>query len=533
MPKSTRKASVDLGDRIQNRKIMIETQVIVVGAGPVGLMLAGELRLAGVDVVVVERLSAPTGESRASQLNARTMEVFDQRGLLERLGETQSENMGHFGGLPLNVSHVPSAYAGFWKIPQFRTEAMLQAWACELGADIRRGHKLRGLHVMTDWVEADVDYADGSLRLRAPYLVGCDGEHSTVRRLAGFDFPGTDVTRELLRADVAGIEVPNRRFQRLERGLAIAAKRGDGVTRIMVHEFGASARHRTEAPAFEEVVMAWRRITGEDISGGTPIWVDAFGDASRHVTSYRKGRVLLAGDAAHLQMPIGGQALNLGLHDAVNLGWKLAAQVQGWAPAGLLDSYHDERHPVGARTLTYVQAQALLLLGGPEVEPLRASLSELLELDDVRAHLAAIASGLDVRYRAGPGDHPWLGARMPHCDLAIESGPSSTTVLLRAARGVLLDLSTEATLHAELSATATAWENRVRMVTARPQADSIPSEISAILLRPDGHISWINNGATDLHTALSRWFGSPAPRQPLLTTSPRRPTSIAHSARPY
>ena len=496
---------------------MIETQVIVVGAGPVGLMLAGELRLGGVAVVVVERLSAPTGESRASQLNARTMEVFDQRGLLERLGETQRENLGHFGGLSFDVSQAPSIYAGLWKIPQYRTEAMLQAWAGELGADIRRGHELRGVHVTNDWVEAEVDHLGGSVRLRAQYLVGCDGEHSTVRRLAGFDFPGTDVTRELLRADVTGIDVPNRRFQRCERGLAVAAKRGGGITRIMLHEFGHSARRRVQAPAFEEVVTAWYRITGENISGGTPIWVDTFGDASRHVTSYRKGRVLLSGDAAHLQMPIGGQALNLGLHDAANLGWKLAAQVQGWAPADLLDSYHDERHPVGARTLTTVEAQALLLLGGPEVEPLRAILRELLELDDVRGHLAAMASGLDVRYEAGPGDHPLLGARLPYCDLAIESGPSSSTVLLHPARGVLLDLSTKATLPAELSAAAAKWENRVHLVTARSRPSGISPEIDALLLRPDGHVAWINDGATDLYTALSRWFGSPAPVRQFLT----------------
>jgi len=495
---------------------MVETQIIVVGAGPVGLMLAGELRLGGVDVVVVERLSAPTGESRASQLNARTMEIFDQRGLLERLGETQSESMGHFGGLPLDVSHVPSAYAGFWKIPQFRTEAMLEAWACELGADIRRGHELRGLRVTADWVEADVDHAGGSVCLRARYLVGCDGEHSTVRRLAGFDFPGTDVTRELLRADVAGIDVPNRRFQRLERGLAIAAKRDSNVTRIMVHEFGCSARHRTEAPAFEEVVTAWARITGEDISGGTPIWMDAFGDASRHVTSYRKGRALLVGDAAHLQMPIGGQALNLGLHDAANLGWKLAAQVQGWAPAELLDSYHNERHPVGVRTLTYVQAQSLLLLGGPEVEPLRASLSELLELDDVREHLAAMASGLDVRYAAGSGDHPLLGARMPPCDLVIESGLSSTTALLRSAQGVLLDLSTDVTRHEELRSMVVKWADRVRLVKTKPQPDSTLSDIDVVLLRPDGHVVGVDVDSAGLGAALNRWFGAPSATRPLL-----------------
>jgi len=226
---------------------------------------------ADVAVLVVERLAVPTGESRASQLNARTMEIFDQRGLLQRLGETQRQDVGHFGGLPLDVSEVPSIYPAHWKIPQSRTEAMLQDWATELGADIWRGHELRDVTVAEDHVVAEVDGPDGPIRIRARYLVGCDGEHSTVRRLAGFDFPGTGATRDLLRTDVAGIDVPDRRFQRSEHGLAIAARRADGVTRIMVHEFARPSRLRSGVPRFAEVVAAWERTTGEDISGGTPV----------------------------------------------------------------------------------------------------------------------------------------------------------------------------------------------------------------------------------------------------------------------
>jgi 2-polyprenyl-6-methoxyphenol hydroxylase-like FAD-dependent oxidoreductase len=480
-----------------------ETQVVVVGAGPVGLLLAGELRLGGVDVVVVEQLLEPTGESRASQLNARTMEVFDQRGLLGRLGDTQSEKAGHFGGIPLDVSDVPSNHAGYWKIPQFRTEEMLTAWAIELGADIRRGHELTGLRAESDHVDVDVIGDRGPARLRADYVVGCDGEQSAVRRLAGFDFPGTSAVRELVRADVRNIDIPPKRFQRFEKGLAIAAKRED-VTRVMFHAFGNTAGTRTEAPGFAEVVSEWARITGEDISGGTPVWVDAFDDTSRQAARYRMGRVLLAGDAAHVQMPAGGQALNLGVQDVANLGWKLAAQVNGWAPAGLLDSYHDERHPVGARILTDVRAQSQLLLGGPEVNAVRTVFGELLELEDARAHLAITLSGVDVRYPVGPGEHDLLGARLPHCDLRTAAGRTSTTELLRTADGVLLVLAGQNTTEWQ------AWEPRVRIVPATADRGSVLSDVDAVLIRPDGHVAWIDGDATELDTALRRWFGDPA-----------------------
>lgn len=490
----------------------MDTQVIVVGAGPVGLLLAGELRMGGTNVVVVERLTEPTGQSRASQLNARTMEVFDQRGLLDRLGPTESIGTGHFGGIPLDVSDVPSHHPGFWKVPQFRTEAMLQEWAVELGADLRRGYELRGLSEESDQVRAELAGPNGPVGLRASFVVGCDGEQSSVRRLARFDFPGSDAARELLRADVSGIDVPNRRFERREHGLAIAARRPDGVTRIMVHEFGRPAVRRDRPPAFDEVATAWARVTCEDISGGTPHWVDTFGDASRHVTAYRRGRVLLAGDAAHVQMPAGGQALNLGVQDAANLGWKLAATVRGWAPQGLLDSYHDERRPVGARVLTNVRAQAMLLLGGLEVNAVRAILADVMRLDAAGRHLAAMVSGLDIRYHHEPGDPALVGARLPHTELVLRHADATdTTTLLRRARGLLLELAGHGSGDG-LREIAAGWADRVDHVLAKGQPDAALDGFDAVLVRPDGHVAWAGRPGNPVgpSAALRRWFGAPA-----------------------
>lgn len=489
----------------------VDTDVIVVGAGPVGLMLAGELRTCGARVTVLERLAEPTTESRASTLHARTMELLDQRGLLDALGTVPHDMTGHFGGIPLDFSGLESRYRGQWKVPQARTEQLLGSWAAGLGAVVRRGHALVGLRRTGAGVEAETAGPDGSVRFRAAYLVGCDGEDSAVRRLAGFAFPGTDATRELLRADVAGIDVPNRRFERHAHGLAIAHRRPDGVTRVMVHEFGKAAAARAGEPEFAEVAAAWARVTGEDIGAGTPLWVNAFGNARRLAERYRDGRVLLAGDAAHVQMPVGGQALNLGLADAVNLGWKLAAQVRGQAPDGLLDSYHDERHAVGRRVLGNIEAQATLLLGGPEVEPMRAVVAELLGHDEVVGHLAGMISGLDVRYPHG-SDAPLLGSRVPHWELTTETGPTSTTELLRGGRGVLLDLAAGLPQDA-----AAGWADRVRTVSAAAAdapEDGAPfapggTAVRAVLIRPDGHLAWVDDGTTPLRAALHRWFGAP------------------------
>ncbi|MGW1544514.1 SDR family oxidoreductase [Streptomyces sp. NPDC002309] len=467
-------------------------------------MLAGELRLGGAEVTVLERLDAPTAESRASTLHARTMELLRQRGLLDGpdgLGDPlpPHEPRGHFGGLPMDLT-LPGPYPGQWKVPQVRTEELLGARAARLGVRVLRGHEVTRLTEREGRVTVTARHSGRPVDLTARYVVGCDGERSAVRRLAGVGFPGDDAERELIRADVAGIDIPARRFQRLPNGLAIAARRGDGVTRVMVHRFGTPPRDGEAR--FADLVDAWREVTGEDIAHGTPLWVNSFGDASRQAARYRRGRVLLAGDAAHQQMPIGGQALNLGLQDAVNLGWKLAATVRGRAPEGLLDTYHEERHAVGRRVLSGIRAQARLLLGGPEVEALRSVIGELTSYEPVRAHLAGVISGLDVRYGTRDGA-ALTGTRLPEADLVGATGPCSTLDLLREARGVLLVLTGAEEPFAEA---ARAWSGAVDTVTARPASGGALPDVAALLVRPDGYLAWAGDTPHGLEAALARWF---------------------------
>ena len=507
-------------------------QVVVVGAGPVGLMLAGELGLGGAQVVVLEKLEVPTTESRASTVHARTMEILDQRGLIRRLSPAgqdlpPQELKGHFGGLPLDFGAQPTRFPGQWKVLQATVEKVLGEWARGLGAEIRRGHEVRALTVHDDHVGLEVHRGGGPdraapLRIRADYVVGCDGEESTVRWLAGFDFPGTDATRELIRADVLGVDVPDRRFERTPRGLAIAATR-NGVTRVMVHEFGREAVARDTDPGFAEMAEVWGRVTGEDISAGTPTWVNAFGNVNRQAARYRDGRVLLAGDAAHRQMPVGGQALNLGLQDAANLGWRLAAVASGRAPDRLLDDYAEERRAVGRRVLGNIAAQSLLLLGGPEVEAIRSILRELLAYPAVRERLASMISGLDIRYSDGgaeadgnPAAHPLAGARLPHLALSTESGPSTSTELLRTGRGLLLDLSRDASRRGWLDGATAAWADRIDVIPATAATDGADGAdgageiagLGTLLVRPDGYVAWTGDLDADPRAALDRRFGT-------------------------
>ncbi len=380
------------------------TDVLIAGAGPVGLLLACELRRSGVRVVVVERLPSPMTESRASQLNTRTAELLHERGFDALLDPGAREWKAHFGGLPLDLSVLASEHAGNWKVPQYRTESVFAERAAELGVVLLREHELVGLKESGDHVACAVDTPEGPIGVAAGYVVGCDGAGSTVRRLGGFAADETPATKELLRADVTGIDIRNRRFERLPGGFAVAATRG-GVTRVMVHAAGQAPAGRTSPPEFAEVVRLWEKVTGEDIAMGTAIWLDAFDNAMGQVRAYRRGRILLAGDAAHWHMPIGGQALNIGLQDAADLGGKLAATVRGSAPPGLLDTYHRERHASAARVMDYVAAQDTLLLGGPEVEEFRAVLAELLELPAAHDHLVRLAAGVEA-----PG-HPVRQAR--------------------------------------------------------------------------------------------------------------------------
>ncbi|SHE76401.1 FAD-dependent monooxygenase [Streptoalloteichus hindustanus] len=481
---------------------MATTQVIVAGAGPVGLTLAAELRLAGAEVVVLERLAEPTGQSRALGMHTRTLEVLDQRGVFDRLGG-QLGTWGHFGAISLDFGVLDSHVAGQMLIPQVRTERVLGEWAEELGVPVRRGHEVVGMTQDADGVEVEVAGPEGSYRLRAAYLVGCDGGRSTVRKLAGFDFPGTDATTEYLMADVEGIDLPARFSQPLERGGISSFPLGDGVVRVLLAEWGAPPRRRTEPPAFAEVVERAARISGEDISAGTPRWVTAFGDACRQASEYRRGRVLLAGDAAHIHLPAGGQGLNLGVQDAVNLGWKLGAVVTGRAPEELLDTYHSERHPVGAEVLFNTRAQSLLLNTGPEADPLRSMLARIFQMAEVNRYLTGLISAVDIRYEVGAGEHSLLGRRMPHRVLSTEDGETTTTRLLRTARGVLLDLADDAGLRAA----AAGWSDRVDVVRA---SSAELAGVDAVLLRPDGYVAWVAPDTGEaLDAALRRWFGAP------------------------
>jgi oxygenase len=500
-----------------------DAEVIVVGAGPVGLMLAAELRLGGAHVLVLEQRRSQLNESRASTLHARTMEIFESRGLLPEFGAPPVDPVGHFGGIPLDLS-VESPWSGQWKVPQTRTEAVLEEWALDLGVEIRCGHRATALSgALDDEAAADPEAGvvvhaegrEGPVRLRARWLVACDGQDSTVRRLTGVAFPGHDALRELIRADVAGIDVPNRRFQRLPNGLAIAARRPDGVTRVMAHAFGSAARPRDTEPEFAEVVQVWKEVTGEDISGGTPEWVNAFGDATRQLERYRHGRVLFAGDAAHQQMPVGGQALNLGLQDAHNLGWKLAQVLRVPGREALLDTYDQERRAVGGRTLSNIEAQARLLLGGPEVEPLRSVLAEVFTHEPARALLAGMITGVDVRYpmpEDGGERHDLLGARLPTLDLWCLGGWTSPSDLLRSGRGLLLDLRESGA--PDPLEDATGWADRITLVTGRQapaDRDSYGPRLDrALLVRPDGHIAWTGTDSTGLLDALTHWFGPAA-----------------------
>ncbi|MDJ0466260.1 FAD-dependent monooxygenase [Streptomyces sp. H27-C3] len=485
-------------------KAKMDADVVIIGAGPAGLMLAGELRLGGAHVIVVERLERPTGQSRGLGFTARALESFEQRGLVPRFGAVETSPMGHFGGIVFDYTVLKDAHFGARGIPQSQTEAVLEEWAGELGTDIRRGWEFRALEQDDDGVSVAVAGPGGEHRLRAQFLVGADGGQSTVRAAAGFAFPGTSATRGMYLADVVGCQVKPRPLgERLPGGMVMAAPLAEGIDRIIVCEHGAPPADRGETTEFAEIAAAWQRLTGEDISHGHGDWVSTFTDATRQASEYRRGRVLLVGDAAHIHLPAGGQGLSTGVEDAANLGWKLTATVRGTAPDGLLDTYEGERHPVGARLLMNTRAQGMVFLGGPEADPLRDMFGELLGLDQVKRHLAGVVSHLDVAYDLG--GHPLAGRRMAAEVLNTAGGQVSTPDLLHAAQGCLLDLAD----NPELRAVTAGWKDRVVSVTGTPQDEEAYSGATALLVRPDGYIAWAGDDSDGLEAALRRWFGAP------------------------
>ena len=472
--------------------------MVIAGGGPTGLMLAGELALAGVDVAIVER--RPDQEfpgTRARGLHARTIEVLDQRGIADRfLAAGQPMQVQGFAGVRLDIGDFPSRHNYGLALPQNHFERILAAWVGELGVPIAREREVTGFS--QDDTGVDVELSVGG-PLRTTFLVGCDGGRSLIRKVADIAFPGWDPTVCSLIAEAEMREEPELGIRHDENGTQAIARLEDGRVGVVVTERYAG---QTEEPTLRDLSDALVAAWGTDFGVHSPTWISRFTDMTRQAASYREGRVLLAGDAAHVHYPVGGQGLNLGVQDAVNLGWKLARVVHGTSSGRLLDTYGGERHPVAARVLRTTMAQTALTRSEPRIDAVRDTLADLLTIDEARTRVAGMISGLDIRYDLGEG-HPLLGRRMPDLELVTADGPLRVFTLLHDARPVLLDLGLD----------VRRWADRVRLIQATyegvwelPVVGTVPAP-AAVLVRPDGHVAWVGD-RTDagLEDALATWF---------------------------
>ncbi|WP_410674032.1 rifampin monooxygenase [Amycolatopsis sp. cmx-4-68] len=471
--------------------------VIIAGGGPTGVMLAAELRLHGVGVLVLERDAEPTKVERGMGLHARSIEVLDQRGLLERFLELGKEHPvgAYFAGIPKPQPELDTTRPYVLAIPQTTTERLLTEHAVEAGVEIRRGQEVTGLSQDDDGVTVEVA---GGPPLRARYLVGCDGGRSTVRKLLGVDFPGEPARQQWLLGEVESAEPQEAlmaavtEIYRTRKGFG-AAPLGDGVYRFVAPACSSPVDDREGPPSLDELKEAVRAVAGTDFGLHSPRWLSRFGDATRLAEHYRAGRVFLAGDAAHIHPPMGGQGLNLGIQDAFNLGWKLAAAVRGWAPADLLDSYEAERRPVAASVLDNTRAQAELMSPEPGPQAVRRLFAELMDFPEVSRYLTEKIIAIGIHYDFGEG-HALLGRRLR--DVELKQG--RLYGLLHDGRGLLLDQT------GRLSAAG--WEGRVDHVVDVSEELAVP----AVLLRPDGHVVWAGEDDAGLPAVLRKWFGEPA-----------------------
>jgi 2-polyprenyl-6-methoxyphenol hydroxylase-like FAD-dependent oxidoreductase len=467
-------------------------------------MLAGELALAHVDVAVVERrANQDLAGLRAGGLHSRTIEVLDQRGIAERfLAQGRVAQVAHFSGIPLDISDFPTRHnygLGLW---QNYIERILAAWVGELAVPIYRGREVTGF--AQDDAGVEIELADGG-SLGAEYLVGCDGGRSVVRKAAGIEFPGSDPTTSNLIAEVELAEEPQWGIRRDALGIhSLSRLEESGRVRVLVTEQRVG---HTGEPSLRELSEALIAAYGTDYGVHSPTSISRFTDATRQAAAYRDRRVLLAGDAAHVHPPDGGQGLNMGVQDAVNLGWKLAQVVKRRSPESLLDTYHAERHPIGARALRNTIAAVALRRADERTKVLRETFSELLGMDEPRKRFAAMLSGLDIHYDLGAG-HPLLGRRMPDLDVMTVAGPLRVFTLLHEARPVLLNFDAPGALD------IVGWADRVRLIDAKysgtwelPALGTVTAP-AAVLIRPDGYVAWVGGPTqSGLADALTSWFG--------------------------
>jgi 2-polyprenyl-6-methoxyphenol hydroxylase-like FAD-dependent oxidoreductase len=485
---------------------LTECAVVIAGSGPTGLMLAGELALAGVDVAIVERrASQDLMGARAGGLHSRTIEILDQRGIADRfLSQGTTYPAVGFAFISLDISDFPTRHNYLLGLWQIHIERILAGWVSELGVPIYYGLEVTGF-AQSDTV-VDVTLSDGR-RLRAGFLVGCDGGRSLVRKAAGIAFPGSDPTTSNLIAEAElAEEPPEWGIRRDAVGIHALSKNEDGRTvRVMVTEQQVGTTEPTLRALSEGLIAVY----GTDYGIHSPTWISRFTDATRQAATYRDRRILLAGDAAHIHPPDGGQGAQTGVQDAVNLGWKLAQVLKGISPENLLDTYHAERHPVGARVLHNTMAAIALRRADERTQALRDTMSELLGMNEPRRRFAGMLSGLDIHYDLGEG-HPLLGRRMPDLDLVTSGGPLRVFTLLHGARPALLNLGKPGGFD------ITPWANRVQLIDAQYEgAWELPvigavAAPTAVLIRPDGYVAWVGERTqVGLADALTTWFGPP------------------------
>ncbi len=480
--------------------------VVIAGGGPTGMMLAAELALANVDVAIVERRPDHVlVDSRAGGFHSRTIEVLDQRGVADRfLAEGTIAQTALLGTTVLDISDFPTRHPyglGLW---QKKIERIMAAWIGELPVRIYYGTEVTGF--AQDDTGVDVELADGTV-MRAQYLVGCDGGRSVIRKAAGIDFPGWDATRSNLIAEVEVTEEPPRGVRNDATGVHALGKLEDGKTyRAVVTE---QQIEPGSEPTLHDLSAALIAVFGTDFGVHSPIWISRFTDMTRQAALYRAQRVLVAGDAAHVHYPAGGQGISLGVQDAVNLGWKLAQVIDGTSPESLLDTYQAERHPVGARALQHTMAQTALQRQDDRMKALVAVVSELARMDEPRKHVGGLIHGLDIHYDLGDG-HPLLGRRMPDLDLMTDRGPRRVFELLHGAKPLLLNLRDPGAL------VIAPWSERVQLVDAQHAGSwelpviGVVSAPAAVLVRPDGYVAWVGDGTdSGLRDALTTWFGAP------------------------